>query len=837
MDPSQPSLFGDETESLYCEVIVELATRSLDRVLTYLVPDGLRDSVRVGSCVRVPLGKQQVSGYVVGLTNRSPAGVTVRALLDKSADEELLDEAQVSLARWLADRYRSTLMEALRCFLPPGATRKPERTVELTDLGRTPGAGRSLEAAVNQARVLAALVENDGRNVWELGRLFGGGKEGVSRAGAAVRALAAKGLVREVRRLKRPAAGPKTRQVAYLSDSDHDWVALLERLSSRAPRQAEALSSLLAADGDAVPMADLPRDAVRALERDGLAHVAQERVLRAPQTRGFGGESAHALDLNPAQRVVVERVTDALSAGHGARLLLHGVTGSGKTEVYLQSIQAATEMGRSAIVLVPEISLTPQAVGRFRARFGDRLALLHSALSTGERFDEWMRIRSGEADIVVGARSAVFAPCRNLGIIVVDEEHERAYKQDSEPRYAAQVVAAQRAAREGAVLLMGSATPSVEAYYHATEGDGGIELVHLPERIDDRPMPRIEIVDLRQEPRDSRHEAFSEKLVAALNECVEAGDQAIVFLNRRGFSTFVMCRDCGLSLQCPDCAVSLTYHHQSRRLRCHHCDRDEAVPERCPNCDGYDIGFHGMGTERVVDQLERAVPGARALRMDRDTTAQKNAYDKILRRFAAGEANVLVGTQMIAKGHDFPDVTLVGVLNADTGLNRPDFRAGEQTFQILTQVAGRAGRGNKDSRVIVQTFNPEHYAVTTACDHDYQSFISRELAYRRLNRYPPFAGLVRLVFSDEDEQRALDVARGCAVTLQELGLAHQQGAVHFMGPAEAPLHKLRGQFRYHLLLKGPDAEAVRRPTDALIERLGDTGSTAVVVDIDPTDMM
>jgi len=694
-----------------------------------------------------------------------------------------------------------------------------------------------VRAAPNQVAVLEALRREDKVTVWELGRHLGGGREGAAKAGAAVRALADKGFVREVRRLKRPAASAKTRQVATLAEGECDWSEQLSRLESRAPRQAEVVAALLAAEGECIPVVELPRPAVKALQDAGLVAVTDQRVLRSPDTEGLGGESAAALQLNADQARVVERVSAALRERRAESLLLHGVTGSGKTEVYLQCIQAALAAGRGAIVLVPEISLTPQAVGRFRARFGDRLALLHSGLGAGERHDEWARIRAGVADIVVGARSAVFAPIANLGIIVIDEEHEKAYKQDSEPRYSAQVVAAERARRESAVLILGSATPSLETYYSAVSDDGELSLLELPQRIDNRPMPEVEIIDLRNEPRDDRHEAFSEKLIGELTGCVAAGQQAIIFLNRRGFSTFVLCRDCGLSMQCPNCAVSLTYHHKSRRLRCHHCDYDAAVPDRCPGCEGFDIGFHGMGTERVVDQLERAVPGAVVLRMDRDTTATKSAYEHILRRFARKEANVLVGTQMIAKGHDFPDVTLVGVLNADTGLNRPDFRAGEQTFQLLTQVAGRAGRAEKRGRVIVQTFNPGHDAIVAACAHDYPAFFQRELASRRLNGYPPFVRLVRVMLADEDEERALGVGRRAAVLLQEMGLRRAAGTIQFVGPAEAPLHKLRGQFRYHLLLKGPDAAGVRDVVDALMERLGDTGSTTVGVDIDPVDMM
>ncbi|HUS79778.1 MAG TPA: primosomal protein N', partial [Armatimonadota bacterium] len=473
--------------------------------------------------------------------------------------------------------------------------------------------------------------------------------------------------------------------------------------------------------------------------------------------------------------------------------------------------------------------------GRFRARFGDRLALLHSALGQGERHDEWHRIMRGEADLVVGARSAVFAPLPDIGVIVIDEENERAYKQDSPPRYHAVEVARRKAAQHEAVLVLGGATPSIETYHAAmTEEDFG--LCELPERIDSRPLPVVEIVDLRGETLMGMGGTFSQRMLDALGECLKRGEQAMLFLNRRGFSTFVMCRACGEALRCNDCAVSLIYHHATRDMRCHHCDFSLPVPDVCPVCGSEDIGFHGLGTERVADQLQREFPDARVLRMDRDTTSHKGAYGDILRRFARGEANVLIGTQMIAKGHDFPDVTLVGVLNADVGLHRPDFRATEHTFQILTQVAGRAGRADKPGTVLVQTYNPEHPAIVYASRHDYGGFYRYELEKRRENLYPPFTRLVSLTIAHEGEEQALALGRKLAVNLQQLGLMHKRGERQFVGPAPAPLSKLRGRYRYHLLVKGPRVEELGQVVLRAVAELGDEAG-AVTIDVDPMDMM
>ncbi|MCD6359855.1 MAG: primosomal protein N', partial [Armatimonadetes bacterium] len=624
-------------------------------------------------------------------------------------------------------------------------------------------------------------------------------------------------------------------QVAHLAvDAEHAQ-QVADDIASRAPRQAEMLRALLEAGEDGLPVSELHRDAAQALARKGLVEIVDSEHVRRPGASGLGGESTEFLELTPAQRAAYSSVVEALERKSYHGILLHGVTGSGKTEVYLHSIAAALERGRGAIVLVPEIALTPQMLGRFQARFGDRLALLHSALGQGERHDEWLRVMRGEADLVVGARSAIFAPMRDIGVIVVDEEHERAYKQESPPRYHAVEVARRLARMHDAVLILGGATPSIETY-HACETDDDFELCELSERIDDRPLPEVEIVNLRGETLMGKGGTFSQRLVDELGACLDRGEQAMLFLNRRGFSTFVMCRNCGEALRCPECAVSLIYHHQTRDMRCHHCDFALPVPEVCPNCGSDDIGFHGQGTERIADQVQREFENARVLRMDRDTTSHKGAYGDILRRFARGEANVLIGTQMIAKGHHFPGVTLVGVLNADVGLHRPDFRASEHTFSVLTQVAGRAGREDKAGIVLIQTYNPDHPAIVHARNHDYAGFYRQELEKRRENLYPLFTRFINLTVADEDERRAADIARELARNLHELGLEHMRGERQYRGPAPAPLRRLRGRYRYHLLVKGPSIEELGAVVVRAVERLGDAAA-AVSIDVDPQDMM
>ncbi len=834
----QPRLMDDDGDDggRYAQVIVDQPGRSVDQAFTYSIPAHLEDAIQVGSYVQVPFGRRRVPGFVIGITTDRP-DFRLKDVDSLLLDDRLFDESSIELARWLAEHYMATFRDGLRCMLPPGAGRGTETLVGLTDAGRVTGPA-GLSRAPRQAVALRALADlGETVTIERLAATIAQSDPTARPASvrSAVNALADRGLVQVRRSLKRAQVRTLARQVARLCVSEDECREAVTEVQRRAPRQAETLQALLDSVPEALPVADLNRAAVKALADKGLIAVSTEDQERRPEAMGIGGESEEFLALTGDQRCAYERVVDALDARAYRSLLLHGVTGSGKTEVYLHAISAALERGRGAIVLVPEIALTPQMVGRFRARFGDRLALLHSALGQGERYDEWHRILRGEADLVVGARSAVFAPLPDIGVIVIDEEHERAYKQDNPPRYHAIEVARLRARQHNAALVLGGATPSLETYY-ASQTEEDFELCRLPERIDNRPLPEVEVVNLRGETLMGKGAVFSQRLLDALGECIERGEQAMLFLNRRGFSTFVMCRECGEALRCQDCAVSLIYHHQTRDMRCHHCDFTVPMPEVCPQCGSEDIGFHGQGTERVADQVEREFPGAHVLRMDRDTVSRKGAYTDILRRFARGEANVLIGTQMIAKGHDFPDVTLVGVLNADVGLHRPDFRATEHTFGLLTQVAGRAGRADKIGTVLVQTYNPDHPAIVYASKHDYESFYRYELEKRRENLYPPFTRLISLTVADEEEARTRQLAEKLAAELAGLGIGEKTGDRQYVGPAPAPLSRLRGRYRYHLLVKGPVIEGLREAVGRAIEALGDHAS-AVTVDVDPLDMM
>ncbi len=812
-------------------MVLDQPGAALERSFTYAVPQRLAGRLALGCYVRVPLGRQRLAGYVVALPATAPP-VRLREIEDLLLDEPVFGAEELALAERVAKVYLCPLAHALRLILPPGAARKPEQIVILTEAGHRALERDELRRAPQQRRVLEALAAC-GEEA-ERGRLEE--STGLRRElSGLLRALEERGFVQTVRRLRRPGAGPLAQRWVRLLVSPERARAEAETLARSAPRQADILREL--AEQGERPLVGLPRSAVLGLEQRGLVEVFDQPRYRRPRDQALVASLQRPV-LTPAQQAVLDRARRALDEGRYWGALLHGVTGSGKTEVYLRVIEEALARGRTAIVLVPEISLTPQTVGRFAARFGDRIALLHSSLSAGERFDEWQRVRSGEARVVVGARSALFAPCPHLGVIIVDEEHDPSYKQDTSPRYQAVTVAQWRAEQAQAVLLLGSATPALERFHAALDPeDPSLELVELPERIGGRPLPEVKVLDLRGEVAIGPGSTFAEEMREAIVERLQRGEQVILFLNRRGFSTFVMCRECGFVLTCPDCAVSLIYHRESGKMRCHHCDHAQVAPDQCPNCQGYDIGFHGLGTERLADQIARQFPETRILRLDRDTARQRGAYARILGQFARGEAQILIGTQMVAKGHDFPEVTLVGVVNADVGLYRSDFRAAERTFQLLTQVSGRAGRADKPGQVYVQTYNPDHYALKSAAAHDYHAFYEVEIRARRDTCFPPFSKLANLVFSHPQEEVALGAARRAAVRLQELGLEHGRGPAQFVGPGACPLHKLRGRYRYHLLLKAPEYETLAGTIRKLLADLDTPADLRVTVDVDPSDMM
>lgn len=533
--------------------------------------------------------------------------------------------------------------------------------------------------------------------------------------------------------------------------------------------------------------------------------------------------------LHTHQKGALDAISGHLDQQQFSPFLLYGVTGSGKTEVYLQAISHALELGKNALVLVPEIALTPQLTGRFQARFGGGIAILHSGLSDGERYDEWRRIRRGLARIVIGARSAIFAPLEKIGIIIVDEEHEASFKQSDGLRYNARDLALVRGRMEQAAVVLGSATPSVTSIHAA--GEGRLTLLELPERVEGRPMPLVELVGMKRSK-----ETISTALSACLTETYEQGRQAIVFLNRRGYATFLVCPDCGKPLTCPNCSVTLTYHRQRGQSLCHYCDYAVPAPGTCPSCSGTTLAELGAGTEKLEHGLKELLPSARIVRMDSDTTSGKGSHERLLSRMSDGSADILVGTQMIAKGHDFPEVTLVGVVNAEASLGMPDFRAAERTFQLLSQVIGRAGRGENPGRVVVQALDTEHYAIRSAAEHDAAGFYRQELEFRREAGYPPFAFLAAFAISGMSEQTVSEQADNTARLLAQLK-SELKIRVEILGPAPSPIYRLRNRFRRQILLKAANRSALHRLITSWRQQTTIISTVRISVDIDPVDMM
>jgi len=525
----------------------------------------------------------------------------------------------------------------------------------------------------------------------------------------------------------------------------------------------------------------------------GAAHFIQEEVYRDPFTRGVS--RTQSLQLTDEQHVALNAIVGSMEEQTAKTFLLHGVTGSGKTEIYLQAIQKVLDEGKEAIMLVPEISLTPQMTERFRSRFGEMVAVMHSGLSVGEKYDEWRKIQQGKVSVVVGARSAIFAPFTNIGLIILDEEHESTYKQEDSPRYHARDVAIWRSEFYKCPVILGSATPALESFARAKKGV--YSLLSLKQRALHQPLPTVFIADMREELQKGNRSMFSEQLIDAIRVRLEKKEQMVMFLNRRGYSSFVLCRDCGTVVQCPNCDISLTYHRTTEKLKCHYCGYEERVPQICPQCQSEHIRYFGTGTQKVEEEIYKLFPEARVLRMDVDTTKQKGAHEEILQAFGEGQADILLGTQMIAKGLDFPNITLVGVLSADTSLHLPDYRAAERTFQLLTQVSGRAGRHEKHGEVIIQSYTPEHYAIELAKIQDYEPFYEREMFLRRRSGYPPYYFVALVQISHEDVMMAAEYAGRAADWLRE-NLSNQ---VAIIGPTTASISRLQNRYRYQCLIK------------------------------------
>jgi primosomal protein N' (replication factor Y) len=775
----------------------------LQSAFSYRVPDEFALPER-GARVLVPFGSRRVIGVVTGAGADVPAAF-LKDVSDVIDETPLVPPPLLDLAAWLSEHYLAPPGECYRLVLPPAGVRASRSVARL-----------AAEPAAADDAVVSAL-RNGPIPVSTLSRRLRRDPT------AHLLRLRQQGIVAIDQDLR--AAGFRFVRIAYLAESAHP---------PRGAAQVEVLERLTKAGGRS-SVADLVRDrpslrgAVARLTAVGALKIAEEREEREPEI--LPGGRTDAPDLSPDQVTALEPLLEAVASGGFSAFLLHGVTGSGKTEVYFRIVERALESGRGALVLVPEIALTPLLVRAAAARFGATVSVTHSELSAGERHDQWWRIREGDSRVVIGARSAVFAPVADLGLVVVDEEHEAAYKQDESPRYHGRDVAVMRARLENAVVVLGSATPSLESHSNALSGK--YRRLVLPSRIGSQGLPRVEIVDRREVLKSGGDPILTPLLLEALEARLARGEQALLLLNRRGYATSLLCRECGQQAACPNCSVSLTVHRSGATTECHYCGYLSKAVSVCPSCHGSYLRLTGFGTERVVEAVRTAFPKARVARLDRDVARRRGAVSGVLAGFEAGETDVLIGTQMIAKGHDFPRVTLVGVIDADVGLGLPDFRAAERTFQLLTQVAGRAGRRDLPGEVVLQSHLPDHYALHLACRQDYEAFFAREMEFRRTMAYPPTTALLNVIVRSTDPRRGARDTDALARTLRD----RAAGAYRVLGPARAPLARLRGEHRHQILLKGRRAamrDAVHR---ALVERFGEVRWPGVAVDVDPVSVM
>jgi primosomal protein N' (replication factor Y) len=819
----------------FAEVAVPLRVM---QTFTYRLPLALQQEARIGARLLVPFGRKKLTAYIVALheTLRADADLTESEIKDAEElldTEPLLTSEVLELTRWVAEYYAAPWGEVLKAALPAGLNATVERILSITPEGRDELVRLPVRRAMTgKGRALRLIAEEDEISLRLLARHIG-----EARAASVARALECAGWIKISHRPRSVLAKAKRRKIVRLLPPEAH--ARVDAARALTKAQHRIIETLIMGDGemafsDLLDAADASASTINALEKRKLIEICVRQVRRDPLADARLPEAEEFI-LTDAQANALSEIVAPLSAHRYAAFLLHGVTGSGKTEVYMRAMQAALALNRSAMMLVPEIALTPVFSRRLRAHFGEKVAIFHSSLTTGERFDEWSRLKRGEARIVIGTRSAVFAPVENLGLIVIDEEHEASYRQQESPYYNGRDVAVVRALKESAVVVLGSATPSLESFHNARGGK--YRYLQLAHRVGGRQMAKAEIIDMRRVfAAKGRNEIFSDELLAAIAETHERKEQSIILLNRRGYASFVLCRSCGESIHCPNCDVTLTFHRSEHSLICHYCNHRRTSPKACPSCGGQYIYFVGEGTEQIEEILQQRFPLLRIARLDRDTTARRRLFERTILEFGAGQLDMLVGTQMLAKGHDFPHVTLVGVVSVDAGLALPDFRSSERTFQLITQVAGRAGRGAQSGKVLIQTFHPQHYALRHACAQDYTGFYQEEIRYRKNLSYPPFVALASLLIHGEQLGRTQSIAAELRAALDE---ANADRACRVLGPAPAPLARLRGEHRIQILLKARNRLRLRHTLDIAFAQIVARGVDlrTINVEIDPVNLM
>lgn len=808
---------------MYADVLIMGTPSNFDQIFTYSIPAEMK--IQIGSLVSIPIRQKNYKGLVLAVYKHKPNLSGLRDIKQVLIREPIITACGFKLAYWLANYYVCSLNKAFQLFFPP-PVRMKEKTVYFSE---TPFPARELLLQEKERKILEVL-----------------------------RANALQGLTS--REIRQKTQQPVQKELAYLLEnkfirSEKEFVPQVtkkekvvfqikegckdvEKTLERAPRQRAILRLLKEAPhsrDDLKAKGIYSRTALQGLYEKNLIEVCKETIERNPLQEKL--RNARPLVLNPDQKRACEIICYNLQAQvEKKKWLLFGVTGSGKTEVYLRIMEEILAQGKQVMYLVPEISLTPQIVSLLVDVFGEKVAVLHSALSVGERYDQWMKIREGKARVILGPRSAVFAPFTDLGLIIIDEEHENTYKQNEpDPRYDARRVAEKLAELSGATLIMGSATPSLRSFYLAKKA--GYGLLKLPYRVAARPLPKIEIIDMKKELRAGNRSIFSKKLLESLRSVITEGEQAILFMNRRGFHTYVMCRECGKPLTCPHCSITLIYHRAKGRLVCHYCHYQRSLPKSCFYCGSSYVCYYGTGTERVAAEFARLFPGVSFLRMDTDTTQKKDSHMRMLKEFQEGKAQVLIGTQMIAKGLDFPEVTLVGVVNPDFLLNMPDYQAGERAYQLMTQVAGRAGRGEKEGKVLIQTYDPEHYLFSAVIRQDYEDFYQQEIANREILQYPPFLYLARIMVSGYNERQVIQRIQSWKGILESESIKLKEN-VEFLGPGPAPIGFLKKRFRYHIIIKSGQLKVLQYLTRQVREKdLKNSGEPRTIIDIEPQNLL
>lgn len=763
---------------MIAKVIVDIPSKSVDFTFDYIIPIRLQSMIQIGMRVIVPFGPRTIQGYVMKITDQPDSNIDINKLKEIKEIQDIkpeLTEELIQFTEWYNNYFVTKRISMLEVMLPSAIKAKYTKVFSIEDTNALP-------------ETLAGKFDSSGHYAFKAAQQ----NDDLTQ----IAPLLKQGIVSEVTLLSQNVNKKKQRAICVVEEFNYDSV--LNSLE-KSKKQYELYAFLLDEQHRIVLLKDIEamgysKSSVDTLIRKGFVEKYDAVVERDPfETRVF--EQDVKQHLTSDQQRAFEAISEKIHAHEQCTYLLHGVTGSGKTEVYLQTIEEVLNLNRQAMMLVPEIALTPQMVLRFKRRFGDEVAVLHSGLSKGERYDEWQKIRDGKARVSVGARSSVFAPFKNLGMIIIDEEHESSYKQEDYPRYHARDIAQWRSEYHQCPLILGSATPSLESFARAEKGV--YELLSLPNRVNQQALPEVEIVDMREELNSGNRSMFSNQLRDAIQQRLDNQEQIVLFLNRRGYASFMLCRDCGHVPQCPNCDISLTYHKSTDQLKCHYCGHQEVPPNQCPNCESEHIRQMGTGTQRVEELLQEAFQEARIIRMDVDTTSRKGAHEKLLNDFGSGKGDILLGTQMIAKGLDFPNITLVGVLNADTMLNLPDFRASERTYQLLTQVAGRAGRHEKEGQVLIQTYNPDHYAIKDVQENDYTAFFQKEMNYRKIGKYPPYFFLINFTIAHKEMKKVMEASKH----IHKILLQHLTDKALVLGPSPAALSRINNEYRFQILVK------------------------------------